>query len=153
RKNGLTSGDIFTLHEDAGGDLWIALGESRPGLCRWSRVTQTIHCFSRADGLDTDLIRAFGEDHAGQVWMGLSSGALVRHREGFTIFRPGDGLPAGIVTQIFCDHTGRLWIASDSGGVIRIDDPAKERPAFRAYTTKQGLPSDSVQGVTEDAWG
>ena len=51
------------------------------------------------------------------------------------------------------DHAGRLWIAGGLGGLYRVDDPAAERPQFRAYTTAQGLSGDRVLCVSEDRWG
>jgi two-component sensor histidine kinase len=51
------------------------------------------------------------------------------------------------------DRKGRLWLASAGSGLIRVDDPDAERPVFRAYTTAEGLSSNTAEGVTEDLYG
>jgi ligand-binding sensor domain-containing protein/anti-sigma regulatory factor (Ser/Thr protein kinase) len=158
RNDGLPNDHIFTMHEDAHGDLWIAVSDSpmQDGLCRWNRATGTFRCFTTADGADflqQDFIYKFGEDRAGQIWMGLFRGGLVRYRQGrFTFLPPGGTVPAAPVWDIYCDHAGRLWIAL-ARGVLRCDDPTAESARFRIYTTEQGLPSNTVESIAENAWG
>src|SRR5205807_519336 len=73
KKDGLAGDHIFSLHEDAHGDLWIALAESQQGLCRWTRATGKFSCYSVADTEDPfkgNLISALAEDKAGDLWIG-----------------------------------------------------------------------------------
>lgn len=157
-RDGLSSDYSFGLYEDARGDLWIAHNYFPPGgLTRWARADETFHRYSLAEDapfLKDNFISAFGEDRAGQIWMGLWYGGLVRHRAGrFTRFTTEEGVPAGLISQIYRDRTGRLWVASLSGGVARLDDPAADRPRFVSYNRANGLASDSVNSITEDRWG
>lgn len=100
-----------------------------------------------------DLARSFGEDRAGSVWIGFSTG-LARYRGGsFSFFDAHDGLPPGEIQHIYSDRQGRLWLASARSGLIRIDHPETERPAFTNYTTSQGLSSNSTAVITEDLAG
>ncbi len=55
--------------------------------------------------------------------------------------------------DIYPDRAGRLWLASARSGLIRIDDPAAERPAFKSYTTAQGLSANSAAVITGDLYG
>src|SRR5262249_6591993 len=63
------------------------------------------------------------------------------------------GLPPGGIRSIYLDRAGRLWLASTRGGLIRIDNPAEERPAFRGYTTTEGLSANSTEVIAEDLYG
>jgi signal transduction histidine kinase len=100
-----------------------------------------------------DPARVFGEDRAGNIWIGFGTG-VARYRDGrFTFFTTNEGLPPGAIMNIYSDRVGRLWLASARGGLIRIDDPAAERPAFKSYTTAHGLSANSAQVITEDLYG
>jgi signal transduction histidine kinase/sugar lactone lactonase YvrE len=150
----------YRLFEDSHGDLWVSNMSGKP-LLRWDRARQTFHDILSEVGLSSvsDLIRSFGEDRSGNIWMGFNGG-LARYRNGsFTVFGPNDGLlPPGAIISIFLDHAGRLWLASARSGLIRIDDPDAARPIFINYTTAQGLSSNSTevfadQLITEDLQG
>jgi streptogramin lyase len=50
------------------------------------------------------------------------------------------------------DAKGRMcWPPAQ--GLGRIDDPAAEQPSFRTYTTGEGLSSNDVYSIAEDALG
>jgi ligand-binding sensor domain-containing protein/signal transduction histidine kinase len=150
---------MYRLFEDSRGDLWISNMSSKP-LLRWDRARQTFHDILSEIGFSpvSDVIRSFGEDRAGNIWMGFNGG-LARYTNGsFTSFGANEGLPPGAIISIFLDHAGRLWLASARSGLIRIDDPEAARPTFIDYTTAQGLSSNSTevfadQLIAEDLQG
>jgi len=89
-------------------------------------------------------VGSFGEDRAGNVWIGLN-GQIARYRNGsFTLFTGDDGIPPSVITSIYSDHSGRLWLASTRSGLVRVDDPESERPTFVDYTTAHGLSSNNI---------
>ena len=154
-RDGLTAPQVFRLFEDSRGDVWVSAIQPH-GLARWERAGETWRDLTNAPGLPPpkdDLARSFGEDRDGNVWVGFSSGAA-RYRDGrFAFFDADDGLPPGAVQNIYSDGAGRLWLASAHSGLVRVDAPGTERPAFHAYTTEQGLSSNTAQGITEDLRG
>src|SRR5262249_845040 len=137
--------------------IWIgSISPSLNALTRWSRSRQAFNTFTAADGLTATnvLPTAFGQDHNGNLWVGLNLQGLARydsHR--FTVFTTHDGVPEGWIKSIYCDHRGRLWIASGQDGVRRIDDPQAAHPSFFRYTVSEGLSSNQVNCITEDQWG
>jgi ligand-binding sensor domain-containing protein/signal transduction histidine kinase len=157
RKRGLVTDDVFTLFEDSHHDVWIgSISLAINGLTRWVRYNETLHSFGEAEGLPAEnlLPTSFGEDQAGNVWVGSSKGILARYRSGrFSFFTRNDGSPDGWIRVIFSDHSGRLWVAGYQGGVTRIDDPEAEHPTFVPYTIDKGLSSNEVDCITEDRWG
>jgi ligand-binding sensor domain-containing protein/two-component sensor histidine kinase len=157
-RDGLPFNDVFRLYEDSRGDIWIStISGLDKTLSRWERATQTLHTFSEADGFATLRMGpadAFGEDGAGNLWIGHWGGGLTRYAAGrFASFTEADGLPAGAVHALYQDHMHRLWIASSLGGLARLDDPAAVHPRFTVYTTTEGLSSNDVWCITEDQSG
>src|SRR5262245_50570356 len=151
-KDGLATQQVFRVFTDSGGNVWV----SAYGLARWDRASQTMRNLANSPNLPsfkTDFARSFGEDCAGNIWIGFNTG-VARYRDGcFTFFTTSEGLPPGGIMNIHSDRAGRLWLASSRGGLIRIDDPAAERPAFRSYMTAQGLSANSAEDITEDLYG
>ncbi len=152
----LFSNNIFQLFEDSRGDIWIAVIGVANSILRWERAADKIHGYTTADGLPSkNGATAFGEDRAGNVWLGFYYGGLYRHRSGkFESFTAEDGLPAGYISNIFTDSKGRVWVATSSGGVLRIDNPTtEEKPTLAVLTTRDGLSSNQANCITEDNFG
>ncbi|HEY3027399.1 MAG TPA: two-component regulator propeller domain-containing protein [Pyrinomonadaceae bacterium] len=157
QKDGLAAPQIFRLFEDSRGDVWISTaGTSVNGLARRDHTSGELRDLANAPGAPSfkdELARSFGEDRAGNIWIGFSTG-LARYRQGsFTFFTTRDGLPPGAIKYIYVDHAGRIWLASARGGLVRLDDPVAERPTFTSYTTAQGLSSNLAEVITEDKDG
>jgi ligand-binding sensor domain-containing protein/two-component sensor histidine kinase len=156
-RDGLAAPQVFRLFEDAHDNIWIStVSSSTNGLARWEQRSQTMRDLGNSPGLPSlkeNLPRSFGEDRAGNLWIGFNSG-LVRYTEGiFKLFTATDGLPPGAIMNIYLDHAGRLWLASARGGIVRVDSPEAERPSFNNYTTAQGLSSNNNEVITEDVDG
>lgn len=157
--NGLVTDDVFRLFEDSRGNVWISsVSPTVNGLTRWDRSGERLHTFTEVDGLPTRnvLPTAFGEDQAGDVWVGTSLSGIGRYTYGegrFTVYTTADGAPPGWIRAIYCDRVGRLWVSGGQGGVTRVDDPRAAYPHFVTYTTAEGLSSNQVDCITEDQWG
>ncbi len=153
--DGLCPDYVFRTFEDSRGDLWLStMGKYECVLSRWDRAAERFVRYAPpADVVDSSP-SAFAEDGAGNLWIGLYSGGLVRYRQGrFERFKAADGVPDGFIRGLFLDGKRRLWVATAAGGAARIDDPEAERPHFTTYTTREGLSSDQVTCVTEDLFG
>lgn len=155
---GFNHGAFYRMWEDSRGRIWISTRTGEParmGLSLWQRETGVFKQFGEAEGFPAGrAASAFCEDRAGNVWVGFYHGGLVRYAGGrFTMPEGAEEKAVGYVTNMHLDRAGRLWIATVGGGLLRVDDPAAERPAFAIYTTAEGLSSNNVRAVTEDAAG
>jgi ligand-binding sensor domain-containing protein len=155
-RDGLKAPQTFRTFADSGGRIWISSPASPHDLLRWDPATRKVTSLASAPGLPSlhdEMPRAFGEDAAGNVWVGLNTG-VARYRDGaFTFFGRAAGLAAGGILDIHRDREGRLWLASSRGGLLRVDEPGAEHPTFRAYTTADGLSSNQTEVVTDDLRG
>jgi ligand-binding sensor domain-containing protein/signal transduction histidine kinase len=156
-KDGLATWQMYRLFEDSRGDVWISsIASDRNGLARWDHRTARVIDMAGSPGLPSlkeKLPRAFGEDAAGNLWVGFD-GELARCRGGtFELLTSSNGVPPGAVRDIHRDRAGRLWLASASSGLVRIDEATTERPRFSAYTIAQNISSNDIEAVTEDLDG
>ncbi len=155
-RDGLFSNEVFQLFEDSRGDIWISHIGGINSILRWERATDRIHGYTTGDNLPSkNGAVAYGEDRAGNVWLGFYYGGLYRFHNGkFESFTAADGLPSGYISNIFTDSKGRIWVATSSGGVVRIDNPTtEEKPRLENLTTRNGLSSNQATCTTEDNFG
>jgi ligand-binding sensor domain-containing protein/two-component sensor histidine kinase len=156
-KDGLAAPQVFRLFEDSRDNVWIStISLSTNGLARWERSSETIRDLANSPGLPSlkdNLPRSFGEDRAGNMWIGFNNGLARYAQDSFKFFTATDGLPPGAIMNIYLDHAGRLWFASARSGLVRLDDPGGEKPSFVSYTTAQGLSSNNTEVITEDVDG
>ncbi len=160
-RDGLATDVVLRLSQDSRGDVWIATageGERRNGLSRWDHGTGRLTHYTERDGLpplDQFYVSALAEDRAGDVWVGLSGeGGLARFRQGrFVVFAARDGVPAGTIRNLLLDSMGRLWAASYRGGLISVEAPSAGAPTFTRYSVDDGLSSNELGAIVEDADG
>ena len=112
-----TVGQLFDLHLDSSGFLWIAETSS---LSRWDgyRWKEFRADPGIAGSLSNNGIVKIFEASNGDLWFGARSGGVERYRpslESFNSYPPGDGLPDGVVWAMSEDSQGFIWIATSSG--------------------------------------
>ena len=101
--------------EDHSGGLW--LGTAGQGLFRCETNRSPIH-FTKADGLNSNLVRTLFEDTEGNLWVGTEDAGLNRVRLSlFTVFGLAQGLSSERVTTVSEDRAGRIWVGTDGAGV------------------------------------
>jgi ligand-binding sensor domain-containing protein/signal transduction histidine kinase len=151
---------IFRIFEDSKGGIW-ASAQSPQGdrLFCWNSETGVFFEFPfpriPAEGEKSrhDLVSAFAEDGAGNIWMGLFKGGVYRYngRE-FRHFQREDGIPEGGIRALLMTNSG-LWIGSNGGGLGRVQSPGDEHPKVAIYNTTRGMGSNIIQCLVEDRAG
>ena len=98
-------------------------------------------------------IRHLFEDSKGAVWVATNLGTyrLDRDAERFTKITAKDKkVQLADINVISEDHMGRIWLGSYQDGLICYD--AQQR-LWQNYTIENGLPSNVILGILEDAAG
>jgi ligand-binding sensor domain-containing protein/two-component sensor histidine kinase len=142
--DGLGSNDMYRLHEDARGDIWVGV-MGGGGAFRWQRHAQH---FERVGSL-VDSASAFADDNAGNVWLGWFNRSKLGH------FRHGKLQTfdmKGWVTDIFKDQLGRIWVTT-TRGLSRIDNPCDEVPKIQPYAEVTAFSGHRLYCITEDKSG
>ena len=80
----------------------------------------------------------------GLFQMDALSESLVKH------YSIKDGMPFDNFNYIYIDSLGVFWIASHGGGLIRWD---RKNNQFKQFTKEEGLSSDYLYAICEDAYG
>ncbi|MCB9285111.1 MAG: hypothetical protein H6563_13630 [Lewinellaceae bacterium] len=157
----LVSNFINGFCETKEGELWIATtdGISVLALNEWKKGR------FRNYRLDPDEPRSLSyrradvivQDHIGRIWIGTNAGGLDLYDpacDGFIHFRHDPYNPRSLgsdrVLDIFEDSHHRLWIGTFGGGLSLFHPESND---FNHYSTQEGLPSDEILGITEDATG
>jgi ligand-binding sensor domain-containing protein/signal transduction histidine kinase len=160
-RDGLSAGPVVSVFGDSAGSLWLSTTGNRNDVSRLDRHDRTFHRYAEGlPWLPTSGVSLFAEDGSRQLWLGLlrfgkGQPEIARFR-GTAIERlgGGDDAPTGGIRAFYLDRQRRrLWVGTNQNGLIRIDHPEVDRPAFRRYTTANGLSSDLILSLTEDLSG
>jgi ligand-binding sensor domain-containing protein len=136
---------IFALFEDHNGGLWAG---TQNGLAGWNG--QIWKLFTTRDGLSENIVRAIAEDAAGNLWVGTENSGLNYFHDGtFTTYqKTAGGLPGNGISCLYLDREGVLWVGTSGHGLARFFNGQ-----WTAYSTDNGLASDSISYLIEDAAG
>jgi signal transduction histidine kinase/ligand-binding sensor domain-containing protein len=157
--NGLSSAVITTMAEDRAGNLW--LGTETSGAMKLSLSGLTT--YDREAGFEPTRVRSIFENRAGQICV-LGNFDSVNTFDGSRFASIPLRLPAGKKDWgwgwhqvMFEDHAGEWWMPTGEGLVRypRLDSLAQittARPSA-VYTTKDGLPGNSIFRLFEDSRG
>jgi signal transduction histidine kinase/ligand-binding sensor domain-containing protein len=104
--------EFNSLFEDREGNIWLATNGQ--GLIRLH--TQTIHVYSKEQGLPDGDIYSVYQSRDRALWLGTWYGGLCQFRDGkFRTYTTADGLASNRIHTIFEDKDGVLWVAVENG--------------------------------------
>jgi signal transduction histidine kinase len=137
---GLPDAKVNCLLPDEDGTLWIGTDK---GIVRWTgtEIASTGIPPSLGDVPALAMIR----DAQANVWIAAGNRGLLRvNRHGVSQARDADELSDASVTTVFEDRERNIWVGTNKG-IERWRDAI-----FTTYSTREGLPSDSVGPVYVD---
>jgi signal transduction histidine kinase len=142
-QDGLRSNDIRDFIEDRSGAVWMATGS---GLTRW--YAGSVKTYYVEDGLAYGSTRALALDEAGDVLVGTDGGLNRVHNGKIVPDAVFASLGRERIWSIRISRDGSLWLGTRGNGLVRIRDGRVAR-----YTTRDGLPSNVIYDIVEDANG
>lgn len=132
---------VMAIHKDRLGSTWI--GTANRGLWRMKGGKAT-NFFDRENS-GRNSVTSISESPSGEIWAGTGYGLgqYIPEKNTFRWYTRDDGLSnVSILGGVAFDDKGGLWIGTHSGGVNYFDG---ER--FTAYTTQNGLPTNTVNAI------
>jgi ligand-binding sensor domain-containing protein/signal transduction histidine kinase len=167
----LSGNSVWSLHEDALGRIWIgtkdASGDINLGsLCLFDSVKQ---CFQhplrshKPEDNRSIAIWSIKESQDGSLWMGTSDGLahLDLRTWQCTRFRNRVNDPKSLshneVWSVCIDGRGTVWAGTWGGGLNALSkeqyarSQGSEGATFRHFMMREGLSSNVVYSITEDA--
>jgi signal transduction histidine kinase/ligand-binding sensor domain-containing protein len=131
---------LFLDHENA---LWI--GAQNQGIYR-VRGRKVDH-FNSADGLSSDSVNRFYEDHEGNLWVSTTKGIDCFRDVRVATFSSREGLATTEVDSVLATQHGTIWI----GGAGALE--ALHQGSVSSIKAGKGLPGDQVTSLLEDHAG
>ena len=99
-------------------------------------------------GLPQSPVRALAQTHDGYLWIGSDDGLARFDGLRFVAFGIQEGIKTGPVSVLFEDSHDALWIGSTDSGLN-----CWQNNQITTFTTRDGLPANSITALAEDAAG
>lgn len=135
---------VFCSLVDHAGDLWVG---GRGGL-RHIDEDGRITTYSKQVGVSGSKVLSIFEDEHQGIWIGTDAGLNKLDNQKIRQF--GGIAGHSIIWAILGERDGILWLGTNENGLIRLD--TKDGTATQ-YTSKTGLPNDSVIAILDDGKG
>ncbi len=135
---------IRVIRKDPEGGIWFG-GEF--GLFRW--LDNNLRKFGPEDGLKYGHIHDIAFDANGHPWIAKAEDLLAVYRNDRFESFPLPGLSRSLwINTVLCGAQGDIWLGTIGDGLFHLSGGRVLR-----YTTKDGLPGNSVTQLIEDDWG
>jgi signal transduction histidine kinase/streptogramin lyase len=131
--------NVSALFTDRAGDLWV--GTANNGLYR-VHAGQADH-FGSADGLSSDAVQSFFEDHEGNLWVATSRGIDRFHDMPVVTYSIHEGLTSEDVDSVLVSRDGNVWV----GNMQALDVVHAGR--LREIARRNGLPGNVITSLLE----
>jgi ligand-binding sensor domain-containing protein/signal transduction histidine kinase len=108
-----------------------------------------LHTWTSEQGLPQNSIRPMLQSRDGFLWIGTRGGLARFDGASFVLYKANapNSIPNDSITGLAEDRDGSLWISS-SGGLTRYHDGY-----FHNYSSREGLPDNSIWRITADPAG
>lgn len=137
---------------DRSGRVWSAqvgalyrLDPAVPAATRFARVPVDVGRSRR--------IKVIYQDERGRLWLGGNTALGILEGDRVRYFQTSAGLPETQPRSILQDSRGWVWVGLRYSGVSVTRHPQADIPEFDNYDQSDGLSSDTVWSLCEDARG
>jgi signal transduction histidine kinase/ligand-binding sensor domain-containing protein len=102
------------------------------------------------NGLPQNIIRGIAQTPDGYLWIATLDGLARFDGVRFTTFNKSNtpGIASNRFSSMVADPDGELWLSNESGGLTRY-----HHGSFHTYSAEDGIPANSVRGITGDGAG
>ena len=155
----IASDFIHCIFESADGTIWVGTGAG--GLNKLNPLDDSFthyrHDPKNKKSISSDEVTAVCEDDQGFIWVGTSVGGLNRFNRNTGEFEhfihnvtDKKSISGNRIICLYVDKKSNLWIGTFGGGLNKW---ILKNNFFEYYSVKDGLPSNIIDYITEDASG
>lgn len=135
--------NVNNIFRDSQNRTWFSNFGS--GVAMYDPVRDRYRYFRQDNGLKSDFIIAFLEDHEGNIWMGSRGNGLIKYsRNNFISFDFENYIEGNMVRNIYQDQEGNLWFGLAAAGMVKYDGSG-----FTAFSKRDYPGIDNVRGMCE----
>jgi signal transduction histidine kinase/ligand-binding sensor domain-containing protein len=142
-REGLPDSEVFQIREGLNGDLLIA---TRSGVARMAGGKFTT--YHPPDTLPRTAVFDAIEDQQGALWLATPGGLSVVRGRNFQNVVAGGPLLIDFVVTLAAGLDGAIWAGTYGKGLWRVNGNAR-----RQYTASDGLSSEQIRSIHQDAQG
>ena len=152
----LSDNHVFALMEDSNNQLWIGTNGGGVNVLDLASQKITVYKHNELDSnsVSNDVIRDFHERRNGDIWIATYNGGISIYHPKTNSFshlnKLNSKLSNDIVYNIHEDQHGVIWVGTLGGGLNKYHPNSN---TFTHFTTAEGLPSNTINSISEDAQG
>jgi ligand-binding sensor domain-containing protein len=137
KQSGLSSNDVYQVHPDRRGIIWIATDSG--GLCSYDGSRYT--CWDSVSGFNSKVVYSIAEDKWGNIWAGTPGNGLYRYNgKAWKRFGRENGLQDLSISALMGNSTGQMVIVNQAG----VDEWYPRSVHFRHYNARTAPSIDST---------
>lgn len=164
KPNSLSFNDVFDLHEDRYGQMWVALYHGGVNVIKNplkpdQKVLYYLHNENDKFAISDNRVRCFLEDKHGNMWIGTADGLnFLRaqyvdtdNKKFIQIKRTGKSgsLSNNDIICLYQDSKNNIWVGTYGGGLNKVQQKNGPTFVFDHLDKNNGLSSDLVLSIVE----
>lgn len=126
--------------------LCLAFALVTPTRSKAAGIEYSSRLWQMEDGLPHSIVQAITQTRDGYLWIGTREGLTRFDGVNFTFIDLTPGAFEPSIMALYEAHDGSLWIATENAGLFRLRNGRVSH-----FRTRDGLPSDAVFDIVEDA--
>ncbi|MDP4269038.1 MAG: two-component regulator propeller domain-containing protein [Bacteroidota bacterium] len=152
--NTISSNYLLTIAIDKNENIWV--GTNQKGLNKLSfanRSVQIIYPDAETTVENGNMVRAFLEDNARNIWIATKAGSLYQYNS--SLSQKKVIIQSGVnVYGMMQDNSGSVWLATKGKGIMELKQGNPANPiTYRHSANARSLSNDQVYSILKDRKG
>jgi len=135
--------NVNIVYRDGHNRLWFS--NFGNGVALFEADRNKYSFFRQANGLESDFVTGFTEDHEGNLWIGSRGGGMIMYsQKSFISFDLEKHIDGNMVRDIYQDSKSNIWFGLNAAGLLKYDGSS-----YTPYSKRDFPGIHNVRGMTE----